>query len=59
MTETDKPYLFEHDQKMTMTNINSLNSTENAWIWPKVEIIKKYHNNESRRSNLTEFLKYN
>ena len=35
MTKTDKPYLFEHDQKVTATNVNLLNSTENHRILPK------------------------
>ena len=34
MTKTDKPYLLEHDQKMTTTNINLLSLTESDWIWP-------------------------
>ena len=29
MTETDEPYLFEHDRKVTTMNFNLLNSTEN------------------------------
>ena len=28
MTETDEPYLFEYDRKVTTTNVNLLNSTE-------------------------------
>ena len=39
MTKTDQPYLFEHDRNMTMMNVNLLNSTENDWIWPKIENI--------------------
>ena len=35
MTETDKPYLVEHDQKMTTMNVNLLSLTESDWIWPK------------------------
>ena len=39
MTKTDEPYFFEHDRKVTMTNINLLNSTKNNRIWPKIENI--------------------
>ena len=39
MTETDKPYLFEHDRKVTPTNVNLLNSTENDWILQIIENI--------------------
>ena len=39
MTKTDEPYFFEHDRKVTMTNINLLNSTKNDRIWPKIENI--------------------
>ena len=35
MTDTDKPYLLEHDQKMTKTNVNLLSLTESDWIWQK------------------------
>ena len=39
MTKTDKPYLLEHDRKMTTTNINLLSLTESLtesdWIWSK------------------------
>ena len=33
MTETKEPYLFEHDWKLTTTNLN-------GWIWPKIKNIK-------------------
>ena len=39
MTETNEPYLFEHDRKVTPTNVNLLNSTENDWILQKIENI--------------------
>ena len=35
MTETDKPYLLQHDRKMTTTNVNLLSLTKSNWIWPK------------------------
>ena len=34
MTETDKPYLLEHDRKLTTTDFNLLSLTESDWIWP-------------------------
>ena len=37
MTETDKPYLVEHDRIMTTTNVHFLNMTENDWIWLKIK----------------------
>ena len=37
MTETNKHYLFEHDGKVTTTNVDLLNATQNDWIWPKIE----------------------
>ena len=30
MTKIDEPYLFEHDRKVTTSNLN-------RWIWPKIE----------------------
>ena len=33
MTETDKPYLVEHDRIMT-TNVHLLNMTENDLVFP-------------------------
>ena len=32
MTETDKPFLFEHYRKVTTMNLN-------GWIWPKIKNI--------------------
>ena len=35
MTKTEKPYLLEHDRKMTTTNVNLLSLTESYWLWQK------------------------
>ena len=39
MTETDQPYLLEHDRKMTTTNVNLLSLTKIDWIWPNAKNI--------------------
>ena len=42
MTETDETYLFEHEQKVTTTNFNLLNLTENNRIWPKIGHVQRF-----------------
>ena len=58
MTKTDKPYLVEHDQMMTTTNVHLLNMTENDWIWPKIKNnCKQFHNDEHVLLNMTKNFK--